>query len=77
MTQHEELLRNLKDISASDLHIDDLYAAIDALEAQSSEIADRERLFWEACKPHGKVGEVVYLTYKTKRDAAIAAKGGE
>jgi len=30
----------------------------------------QDRLFWEACAPHGKVGEVVYLTYKTKRDAA-------
>lgn len=29
--------------------------------------AEREaaqRAFWEACRPHGKVGEVVYTTYK-------------
>lgn len=36
---------------------------------------EAERLFWEACKPHGKVGEVVYLTYKTQRDAARARLG--
>ena len=29
--------------------------------------AEREaaqRAFWEACRPHGKVGEVIYTTYK-------------
>lgn len=31
---------------------------------------EAERLFWEACKPHGKVGEVVFMTYKAKRGAA-------
>jgi hypothetical protein len=31
-----------------------------------------DRLYWEACQPHGKVGEVVYMTYKTRRDAARA-----
>ena len=32
--------------------------------------AEREagqRAFWEACRPHGKVGEVVYTTYKHLR----------
>lgn len=23
-----------------------------------------QRAFWEACRPHGKVGEVIYTTYK-------------
>ena len=26
-----------------------------------------QRAFWEACRPHGKVGEVVYTTYKHLR----------
>lgn len=29
--------------------------------------AEREaakRAFWEACRPHGKAGEVIYTTYK-------------
>ena len=32
--------------------------------------AEREagqRAFWEACRPHGNVGEVVYTTYKHLR----------
>ena len=32
--------------------------------------AEREaaqRAFWDACRPHGKVGEVVYTTYKHLR----------
>lgn len=32
--------------------------------------AEREagqRAFWEACRPHGKVGEVIYTTYKHLR----------
>lgn len=37
---------------------------------------DDERLFWEACQPHGKVGEVVYMTYKAKRGAAKGARHG-
>lgn len=44
-----------------------------AIEADALEEA--ERLFWEACQPHGKAGEVVYMTYKTKRDAARARLG--
>ncbi len=30
-------------------------------------VAEREanqRSFWEACRPHGKAGEVIYTTYK-------------
>lgn len=23
-----------------------------------------QRAFWEACRPHGKAGEVIYTTYK-------------
>lgn len=45
------------------------YKANEDLDAALTEIGRRECLFWEACKPHGKVGEVVYMTYKTKRDA--------
>ena len=39
-----------------------------AVEAEARH--DAERLFWESCQPHGKVGEVVYTTYKAKRDSA-------
>lgn len=45
------------------------YKGNEDLDAALTEIGRRECLFWEACKPHGKVGEVVYMTYKTKRDA--------
>ncbi len=38
-------------------------------------VEQQQMAFWDACSMHGKVGEVVYLTYKSKRDAAIAAKG--
>ena len=30
----------------------------------SAEREAAQRAFWEACRPHGKVGEVVYTTYK-------------
>lgn len=29
-------------------------------------IEQQQRLFWDSCKIHGKVGEVIYLTYKNK-----------
>lgn len=45
------------------------YKGNEDLDAALTEIGRRECLFWESCKPHGKVGEVVYMTYKTKRDA--------
>ena len=34
-----------------------------ALVAAAVREAD-QRAFWEACRPHGKAGEVIYTTYK-------------
>lgn len=51
------------------------YKANEDLDKALTDLAAAESRFWEACQPHGKVGEVVYMTYKTKRDAAMAAKG--
>ena len=34
-----------------------------ALVAAAAREAD-QRAFWEACRPHGKAGEVIYTTYK-------------
>lgn len=34
-----------------------------ALVAAAEREAD-QRAFWEACRPHGKAGEVIYTTYK-------------
>lgn len=30
----------------------------------AAEREEAQRAFWEACRPHGKVGEVIYTTYK-------------
>jgi hypothetical protein len=38
-------------------------------------MAEKEKLqraFWEACQAHGKVGEVIYLTYKHKAENNIS-----
>lgn len=51
------------------------YKANETLDKALTSLAAAESLFWEACQPHGKVGEVVYMTYKTRREAAMAAKG--
>lgn len=32
----------------------------------------QQMAFWDACSLHGKVGEVIYMTYKAKRDAKEA-----
>lgn len=42
---------------------------------QTLKIEVPERLFWEACQPHGKVGELVFMTYKAKRGAAPRPAG--
>lgn len=36
------------------------FAALVAAAAREA----NQRAFWEACRPHGKAGEVIYTTYK-------------
>lgn len=39
-------------------------------------IVERQQMaFWDACSKYGKTGEVIYMTYKTRRDAAIQHEG--
>lgn len=40
-------------------HLERFAALVAAAEREAA-----QRAFWEACRPHGKVGEVVYTTYK-------------
>lgn len=75
MNQHTELIeRVMTKADAFAFHIPGSgrqRAARAALRLELEIALDaQDRMFWEACAPHGKVGEVVYLTYKTKRDAA-------
>jgi hypothetical protein len=32
-----------------------------------------QKEFWEACKPYGKVGECVFLTYKIQKKRSLKA----
>lgn len=69
----DEIIRMAREVGILDFRDDDnseyVKDVLDDLERFASLVAAAEReaaqrAFWEACRPHWKVGEVVYTTYK-------------
>ena len=42
------------------------FTSAQMMQFQRDTVGALQRKFWDACKPHGKVGEVVYMTYKAQ-----------
>ena len=61
----EDIIRMAREADAEhdDVRVTPFLERFAALVAAAEREAD-QRAFWEACRPHGKAGEVIYTTYK-------------